>query len=137
MEEWSSRFEKGKIYGLISRNEAGKTTVMKCISGIKLPLISTFLSRWEVLRGIRQKNGELFSYGNKIISIGDASYKIYIGEKGDDLFADPFHSQLEWSEIHALNMQGKTLYFRQDRSEGEYEIVALNVENGETKVVYK
>lgn len=181
---------------------------------IKLPLISTFLSRWELLRGIRQKNGEwftfsrtqflllcmgaagmmvlflatsnicyqrrkipfrhfrlgilciiasllsvctgcekdtqlteratydqntlgeLFSYGNKIISIGDASYKIYTGESGDDLFADPFHSQLEWSEIHALNMQGKNLYFRQDRGEGEYEIVALNVENGETKVVY-
>lgn len=80
--------------------------------------------------------GELFSYGNKIISIGDASYKIYTGESGDDLFADPFHSQLEWSEIHALNMQGKNLYFRQDRGEGEYEIVALNVENGETKVVY-
>lgn len=36
VEEWSYRFEKGKIYGLIGRNGAGKTTVMKCISGLVL-----------------------------------------------------------------------------------------------------
>ena len=36
VEEWSYRFEKGKIYGLIGRNGAGKTTVMKCISGLLL-----------------------------------------------------------------------------------------------------
>lgn len=34
VENWSYRFEKGKIYGLIGRNGAGKTTVMKCISGL-------------------------------------------------------------------------------------------------------
>ena len=36
VEEWSYHFEKGKIYGLIGRNGAGKTTVMKCISGLLL-----------------------------------------------------------------------------------------------------
>jgi len=36
VKEWSYCFEKGKIYGLIGRNGAGKTTVMKCISGLVL-----------------------------------------------------------------------------------------------------
>ncbi len=34
---WSYTFENGKIYGLIGRNGIGKTTVMKCISGLCEP----------------------------------------------------------------------------------------------------
>ena len=34
---WKYTFENGKIYGLIGRNGIGKTTVMKCISGLCEP----------------------------------------------------------------------------------------------------
>lgn len=34
---WQYTFENGKIYGLIGRNGIGKTTIMKCISGLLQP----------------------------------------------------------------------------------------------------
>lgn len=34
---WQYTFENGKIYGLIGRNGIGKTTIMKCISGLCEP----------------------------------------------------------------------------------------------------
>lgn len=35
--DWNYRFETGKIYGLIGRNGIGKTTILKCISGLIIP----------------------------------------------------------------------------------------------------
>ena len=37
LHKWSYPFENGKIYGLIGRNGIGKTTLMKCISGLCMP----------------------------------------------------------------------------------------------------
>lgn len=37
VEDWSYSFEDGKIYGLIGRNGIGKTTLLKCISGLCMP----------------------------------------------------------------------------------------------------
>lgn len=37
VKNWNYQFENGKIYGLIGRNGIGKTTVMKCISGLCTP----------------------------------------------------------------------------------------------------
>ena len=31
---WHFTFENGKIYGLIGRNGIGKTTILKCMSGL-------------------------------------------------------------------------------------------------------
>ena len=37
IKNWEYCFENGRIYGLIGRNGIGKTTIMKCISGLEEP----------------------------------------------------------------------------------------------------